>query len=112
MTLRQTFANESGQMAVIAVLLVVAMAIGIAVVSFLNQVQGKFGVAHQKRQEAHFGTQTGLDYALQVLANPTVFSNALLGFFPAEFTDGGTPHFYDPGGTGNAFTIEFSTGAT
>jgi hypothetical protein len=105
--------NESGQLVIVAVFVVIALIMSIVVVVFLNQTQSQFGVANQKRQKAHNLTQAGLSYAILTLAaSSTTWTNALNASFPLEFTDpGGTPHQYaPPGGAGEYYTIQCSTG--
>jgi hypothetical protein len=106
---------ESGQMLVVVVFIVVVMVISISLVVFINQVQGKFSVASQKRDKATSATQQGLSYAIHTLsATPATWSQALNAQFPAEFFDATTSsglHLYDLGLSGIYFTIACSTGA-
>src|SRR5882724_11978665 len=92
--------EESGQMVIVAIFIVIALVIGVVLVVYLNQVQGGFGAANQKRQKAHSITEAGLSYAILTLAASTgSWTNALNGDFSATgFTDqpAGTPHQYDP----------------
>src|SRR5947209_6873409 len=96
--LRSRANNASGQILVVSVFIVVVLVISISLVVFINQVQGKFGVAVQKRQKASSATQQGLSYAIHILstsldpANPSAtWMNALQGKFPAEFFDTSSP---------------------
>jgi hypothetical protein len=110
--------NHSGQLLVVAVFIVVVLTISIALVVFLNQMAGKFGVSNSKRQKASSATQQGLAYAIHTLSYSTyTWTNALQGIFPDEYVNINNSscnpyglNCYDPGISGNLFTISCSTG--
>jgi hypothetical protein len=100
--------RENGQMAMIAIMIIVVLVLGVAIVSFLNQVQGRFGVAVQQRQQSSQQTQAGLSYAIFTLeATPLIWASALNGVFPQGF-DGST--YFNPGQGNYSYTISCSTG--
>jgi len=71
-------------------------------------------VANQKRQKAHTVTQAGLDYAVYNVGRLIhLVDQRVECFFPGRIHRcRRDSHQYDPGGTGNYFTIQCSTGGT
>ncbi len=104
-------------MAMIAIMIILVLVLGVAVVGFLNQIHGRFGVAVQQRHSASAATQEGLNYAIHALAvNTSTWTFALNGIFPKGFggkDESGAANplqYFNPGQTNYPFTITCSTG--
>src|SRR6266513_3705378 len=74
--------RESGQLMLIAVLLMSLVVLCIPIVSWMNNQFGHFTVRSQKSQEARQAAEQAIAYATRVFSDTTTWNAALVGNFP------------------------------
>jgi hypothetical protein len=107
---RRTCVSESGQMLLVAVLLLAVLLISIPVMIFMNNSTSRLGMQSVKKQKSTSVALEGVAYAIHVLASTPTWSNALAGTCPPDFVDEyGHPIIYK-GPSGSPFSIQCISG--